>query len=435
MRRGARASFAIVAGMNIVIIGGGIGGLALALMLQARGIVARVYESASEVKPLGVGINVQPSAVVELAALGLLPRLDATGIRTREVCYFNRHGQKVWSEPRGMAAGYRVPQFSIHRGELQMLLLQATVERLGAQAVRAGCEAVAVDPSACTVRLRERATGREFTEQADAIISADGIHSVVRRQFYPQEGPPQFSGCVLWRATTVGKPFLTGASMVMAGHRDQKLVTYPISRRHADRGESLINWIAELRVPGDQAPPKQDWNREVALEVFASQFERWVWDWLDVPALFRGAQVIFEFPMVDRDPLPRWTHDRVTLLGDAAHPMYPIGSNGATQSILDARVLSEQIAGTDVAGLPAALQRYEAERLPKTARIVMANRAQGPDYVMDVFEQRAPDGFARVEDVATHEELVEIAAGYKKIVGLDMETVNARAQVVLPQGA
>jgi 2-polyprenyl-6-methoxyphenol hydroxylase-like FAD-dependent oxidoreductase len=221
-------------------------------------------------------------------ALGLLPQLDALGVRTAEVCYFNRHGQRIWSEPRGLAAGYRVPQFSIHRGELQMLLMQTALERLGPQAVHCGQEAVAVDPDSASVTLLDRDSGRTRVERADAVISADGIHSAVRRQFYPNEGPPRYSGRVLWRATTVGKPFLTGASMVMAGHADQKLVTYPISRRHADQGESLINWIAELKVPGD-TPPKSDWNKEVALDVFAGPFEAWRWDWLDVPALFRGA--------------------------------------------------------------------------------------------------------------------------------------------------
>jgi len=413
--------------MKISIIGGGIGGLTLALMLKARGMAVQVFESAAQVRPLGVGINVQPSAIVELAALGLLPQLDALGVRTAEVCYFNRHGQRIWSEPRGLAAGYRVPQFSIHRGELQMLLMQTALERLGPQAVHCGQEAVAVDPDSASVTLLDRDSGRTRVERADAVISADGIHSAVRRQFYPNEGPPRYSGRVLWRATTVGKPFLTGASMVMAGHADQKLVTYPISRRHADRGESLINWIAELKVPGD-TPPKSDWNKEVALDVFAGPFEAWRWDWLDVPALFRGASTYYEFPMVDRDPLPRWTHGRITLLGDAGHPMYPIGSNGATQAILDARALVDQLAGADGAGVPAALERYQDDRLPKTARIVMANRAQGPDHVMQVFEERAPEGFKQVHDVASQAELEDIARGYKQIVGLDIETVNARAQ-------
>jgi 2-polyprenyl-6-methoxyphenol hydroxylase-like FAD-dependent oxidoreductase len=411
--------------VNVIVLGAGIGGLSMALMLHARGIPVRIFESTRELRPLGVGINVQPSAVAELALVGLLDRMAEVGVKTREVCYFNRHGQLIWREPRGMAAGYLVPQFSIHRGEMQMLLLKAVIERLGADAVASGWEAVSVDPDRGSVTLRSAVDASERSERADAIVSADGIHSAVRRQFYPNEGLPVYSGRILWRATTVGAPFLTGASMVMAGHANQKLVTYPISKKLADEGRSLINWIAELRVPGD-TPPKHDWNREVGLEVFADAFSSWTWDWLDVPALFRGAEKIFEFPMVDRDPLPRWTHGRVTLLGDAAHPMYPIGSNGATQAILDARVLADQLAGTDAAGVPGALTRYEAERLPKTAQIVMANRGHGPDYVMQVFEERAPGGFTDVHDVASQQELEDIAAGYKKIVGLDIETVNAK---------
>ncbi len=415
--------------MNVIVLGAGIGGLTMALMLHARGIPVRVFESTRALRPLGVGINVQPSAVAELALIGLLDRMAEVGVKTAEVCYFNRHGQLIWREPRGMAAGYRVPQFSIHRGEMQMLLLKAVLERVGPDAVASGWEAVSVDPDRGSVTLRPADGGADRVERADVIVSADGIHSAVRRQFYPDEGLPVYSGRILWRATTVGAPFLTGASMVMAGHANQKLVTYPISKKLADEGRSLINWIAELRVPGS-TPPKHDWNREVSLDVFADAFARWTWDWLDVPALFRGAEKIFEFPMVDRDPLPRWTHGRVTLLGDAAHPMYPIGSNGATQAILDARVLADQLAGTDAAGAPDALLRYEADRLPKTAQIVLANRGHGPDYVMQVFEERAPDGFAHVHDVASQQELEDIAAGYKKIVGFDIETVNAKVRGV-----
>ena len=411
--------------MQVIVIGAGIGGLALSLMLRKRGIEAQIFESAAEVRPLGVGINVQPSAVAELAMLGLLGKLRATGIETAEVCYYNRHGQLVWSEPRGLGAGYLVPQFSIHRGELQMLLLEAAREQLGADAVATGWEAIEVDPDVGAVTLLNRATNESIVRHADAIVSADGIHSAVRRQFYPNEGPPRYSGHVLWRATTVGKPFLTGRSMVMAGHAHQKLVTYPISSKLAAQGQSLINWIAELKVPGD-TPPKHDWNKQVSLEVFAAPFADWTWDWLNVPELFRGGKQYFEFPMVDRDPLPRWSHGRVTLLGDAAHPMYPIGSNGATQAILDARVLADELAGTDAAGVQSAFERYEADRLPKSARIVMANRAQGPDHVLEVFEQRSPQGFKHVHDVASQAELEEIASGYKKIVGLDIETVNAK---------
>ncbi|MBN9428564.1 MAG: flavin-dependent oxidoreductase [Burkholderiales bacterium] len=411
--------------MNIIIIGAGIGGLSLALMLHARGLRPRIYESVQKIQPLGVGINVQPSAVAELSLLGLLDRLAATGIATAEVGYYNKFGQHIWTEPRGVAAGYLVPQFSIHRGHLQMLLLQAVIERLGIDAVATGYEALAVDPDAGSVELRRRSDRSVSTESADLIVAADGIHSAVRRQFYPDEGLPRYSGHILWRSTTVGEPFLTGRTMVMAGHADQKLVCYPISKRLADEGRSLINWIAELNIPGE-TPPKDDWNREVPKSVFAQAFADWHFDWLDVPQLIERGGPVYEFPMVDRDPLPRWSFGRVTLLGDAAHPMYPIGSNGASQAILDARALADALSGVAAPGVPDALARYEADRLPKTARIVMANRGQGPDHVMQVAEQRAPNGFAHVHDVVSRDELVAIAGQYKAVVGLEIEAVNAR---------
>jgi 5-methylphenazine-1-carboxylate 1-monooxygenase len=412
--------------MKIIINGAGIGGLVLALMLHKRGFAPVLYESSTEIKPLGVGINVQPSAIVELTELGLLKKLQATGIETAEVVYFNKFGQRIWAEPRGVAAGYLVPQFSIHRGELQMLLLNTVLERLGADAVKTGYEGIAVDAERGELTIKHKASGHESVVQADVVVSADGIHSALRRQFYPNEGPPKFSGCILWRATTIGMPFLSGRSMAMAGHADMKLVCYPISQRYAEQGKAMINWIAELKIP-DDAPPKDDWNREVDRNIFAPQFADWNFDWLDVPKMFEGAERVFEFPMVDRDPLPKWSHGKVTLLGDAAHPMYPIGSNGATQSVLDARALADQIAGSTAADVESALLRYEQERLPKTAKIVMINRAQGPDAAMQVVEDRAPNGFTNLDDVVSISELEQIALNYKKVVGLDLETVNAKA--------
>jgi 5-methylphenazine-1-carboxylate 1-monooxygenase len=412
--------------MKIIINGAGIGGLALALMLHKRGFTPELYESSTEIKPLGVGINVQPSAIVELTELGLLEKLRATGIETAEVVYFNKFGQRIWAEPRGIAAGYLVPQFSIHRGELQMLLLKTVQERLGTDAVKTGYEGISVDPDKGALTVKHKASGIETVVHGDVVVSADGIHSALRRQFYPNEGPPKFSGCILWRATTVGMPFLSGRSMAMAGHADMKLVCYPISQRYAAQGKAMINWIAELKIP-DDAPPKDDWNREVDRNIFAPQFADWDFDWLDVPKMFEGAERVFEFPMVDRDPLPKWSHGKVTLLGDAAHPMYPIGSNGATQSVLDARALADQIAASSAADIESALVRYEQERLPKTAKIVMVNRAQGPDAAMQVVEDRAPNGFTNLDDVVSISELQQIALNYKKVVGLDLETVNAKA--------
>jgi len=431
--------------MRVLIIGGGIGGLTLALMLHARGIRPRIVEAAAEIRPLGVGINVQPSAVAELAMLGLLDRLDAIGVRTAAVGYYNRHGQHIWTEPRGLDAGYAVPQFSIHRGRLQMMLFDVARERLGGEAIGCGIEALSAQPDDGRVRLRRRADGSVHDEQYELVVGADGIHSAIRRQFYPDEGPPCFSGRILWRATSYDRPWLGGRTMVMAGHANQKLVAYPISMPDAD-GRALLNWIAELRVPGE-TPPKDDWNREVPSSVFAPAFADWKFPWLDVPELFEGAERVFEFPMVDRDPLPRWSFGRVTLLGDAAHPMYPIGSNGASQAILDARSLADALAGEPASpgdtappgeparetGRPAAVRAvadalavYEADRRPKTARIVLANRGNGPDQVMQLAEERAPDGFAHIHDVASHEELSAIAAQYKALVGLEIETVNAK---------
>jgi 5-methylphenazine-1-carboxylate 1-monooxygenase len=305
-------------------------------------------------------------------------------------------------------------------------LLNTVKERLGADAVRAGYEGMSVDPDKGALTVKHKATGIEAVVQGDVVISADGIHSALRRQFYPNEGPPKFSGCILWRATTIGMPFLSGRSMAMAGHADMKLVCYPISQRYAEQGKAMINWIAELKIP-DDAPPKDDWNREVDRNIFAPQFANWNFDWLDVPKMFEGAERVFEFPMVDRDPLPKWSHGKTTLLGDAAHPMYPIGSNGATQSVLDARALADQIAGSTAADIESALLRYEQERLPKTAKIVMINRAQGPDAAMQVVEDRAPNGFTNLDDVVSITELQQIALNYKKVVGLDLETVNAKA--------
>jgi 2-polyprenyl-6-methoxyphenol hydroxylase-like FAD-dependent oxidoreductase len=260
------------------------------------------------------------------------------------------------------------------------------------------------------------------------VIGADGIHSALRRAFYPDEGPARFSGRMLWRATTRSTPFLTGRSMIQAGHQNQKFVCYPIEREPGPEGLQTINWIAELTVPTGTTPDREDWNRRVDKRVFREPFAGWRFDWLDIPALIDGAQAIFEFPMVDRDPLAHWTRGRLTLLGDAAHPMYPIGSNGASQAILDAEAMAEAMAG---AGFPArgadpadAFARYEAARREATAQIVLSNRRNGPDQVMQIAEERAPGGFAHIHDVIPRAELEAIAARYKQVAGFAKEQVN-----------
>ncbi len=402
--------------MHIAIAGGGIGGLTMALALHQRGIDCTVYEAARGILPLGVGVNLLPHSVKELSELGLRDALAATAIETASLTYFNKHGQTIWSEPRGLAAGYPVPQYSIHRGELHMILLEAALSRLGPERVVLGHQLTGFENRSERVQLgfTRLADGSSVSAEADVLVAADGIHSAARRQMWPNEGAPRYGQRVLWRATTEGQPFGDGRSMFMAGHPDVKFVAYPISRKLHEEGRSRINWIAELSIPGP-TPPRQDWNKQVDAGVFAEPFDRWQWEWIDIPALIRGAGAIYEFPLVDRDPLPHWRQGRVTLLGDAAHPMYPIGSNGASQAILDVRSLADALAGE--ARVDAALDVYEADRLPKTANIVLLNRQNGPEQVMAIAEQRAPQGFKHVHEVMPRDELEGIAARYKQVAG------------------
>ncbi len=417
--------------MTVLIAGGGIAGLTAALSLHQIGIACRVFETVSSPRPLGVGINVLPHAVRELTELGLLDQLAETAIPTAELAYYNKHGQRIWSEARGQDAGYRWPQFSIHRGELQLILLAAARERLGAHNVLTGYHLNGWEETATGIRARftDKRTGhRHPDEEGSLLIGADGIHSAVRGTLYPNEGPPIWNGAILWRGTTRAAPYLTGRSMIMAGHEFQKFVAYPISRFAADRGEAVINWIAERKFRPDHSWRREDWNRPGELADFLPQFADWRFDWLDVPGIIEAADQCFEYPMVDRDPLTQWTFNRVTLLGDAAHAMYPIGSNGASQGILDARVLAREIRKSG--STTEALQAYEAERRPATSKIVLANRANGPEQVMQMVEQRAPNGFSRIEDVLTPSELEGTAANYKRLAGFDRDALNAREAIV-----
>lgn len=411
-----------------IIVGGGIGGLVTALFLHRAGITLEIYESAREVKPLGVGINLLPHSIRVLRDLGLQEALAATGIETAELLYVNKFGQLIWQEPRGVAAGYAVPQYSIHRGELQMILYRKVLSTLPAGSMRTGLTLTSFeqDAGAVTARFEGRDSGHSaVVSRADFLIAADGIHSTVRKSFYPDEGVPRFSGRMLWRATTETASFLTGRSMVWAGHDSQKFVCYPISEAARREGRALVNWIAELRVPADATPDRSDWNKRVDKQVFADAFSTWNFGWLDVPALISGAGSIFEFPMVDRDPVTRWTHGRVTLLGDAAHPMYPVGSNGASQAILDAEELARQLDAQD--SIESALQAYDDVRRPATGAIVLANRRGGPDRVLQLAEERAPNGFRHVQDIISKAELEAISLSYKQTAGFDRESVNRQS--------
>jgi len=394
------------------------------------GIECEVFEAAPEFRPLGVGINLLPHSVRVLSLLGLQPALAASAIPTAELAYFSKHGKLIWDEPRGLAAGYRWPQYSIHRGDLQMLLLDAVRTRLGAHRVHAGAALQSFEDEGASVvaTFGARDSAAVTTARGDILVGADGIHSTARKVFYPGETLPKFSGRLLWRGITETEPFLTGRSMIMAGFAAQKFVAYPISAEAAARGRSLVNWVAELTVGGEQEPPR-DWNREVPKEKFLPAFAGWRFDWLDVPALISGAERVYEFPMSDRDPVDRWSFGRVTLLGDAAHPMYPIGSNGASQAILDAADLAETLKACP--DPVEALREYEAHRLPPTSRIVLANRQQGPEAVMQMVEERAPNGFENLDDVISRRELEEVAARYKQIAGFDKDSLNAKEDTSL----
>ncbi|HEX3990514.1 MAG TPA: flavin-dependent oxidoreductase, partial [Acetobacteraceae bacterium] len=392
------------------------------------GVDCLVFESVDTIEPLGVGINTLPHAVRELFEIGLRAPLEAAAVATARLAYYSSHGQQIWSEPRGAAAGYHWPQLSINRGELQMILLAAARERLGSDRILTGHQLTGWDETATGVRAHfvHRRTGAKRDDAEGALlIGADGIHSAVRSVLYPNEGPPIWNGAIMWRGITLGLPFLDGRTMIMAGHEAQKFVAYPIARDGA-----VVNWIAERRFRPDHVWRREDWNRPGNRNDFLPWFAGWQFDWLDVPSVINNAAQYFEYPMVDRDPLDRWTFGRVTLLGDAAHPMYPIGSNGASQAILDARVLAREIQARGE--VPDALVEYEAERRPATARIVLANRRNGPEQVMQLVEERAPKGFARIEDVLTREELEDAASGYKRIAGFDKDELNARPPIVTP---
>jgi 2-polyprenyl-6-methoxyphenol hydroxylase-like FAD-dependent oxidoreductase len=408
--------------VKVVIAGGGIGGLAAALVLHEAGVEVTVFEAVRTPAPLGVGINILPHAIAELDKLGILDELLPLGVPTAELCYANRHGQFVWREPRGLAAGYPEPQLSVHRGRLQLALLDIARRRLGDRAIRTGCRVVDFhqSPRGLEIDVIDRRRETAFRVYADVLVGADGIHSMVRALLFPHEGPPQWSGEMLWRATTVQPPFLSGRSMVMIGSRRCKAVIYPISPADSD-GNALINWIAVLDRSSQSAPAPQDWNRLGHLDDFIGHFAGWSFDWLDVVRLMQGAEATYVFPMVDRDPLPQWSFGAVTLLGDAAHPMYPIGSNGASQAILDARALATALRGardpTD------ALRRYEDERSVATARVVAANRGHGAARILDLAEERAPDGFASVDDVFAPGELEAISAQYRNVAGFSQRHV------------
>jgi 2-polyprenyl-6-methoxyphenol hydroxylase-like FAD-dependent oxidoreductase len=410
--------------MEVAIIGGGIAGLALALNLHRHGIAARVYERAPEVKELGVGITLLPHAMREFAALGLDAALFGAGIEIRESCFFNRFGQLIYKEPRGKSGGYQYPEVSIHRGRLHMILYQAACERLGRDRILTDhdCVGVAQDDDGVTIAFKAFSTGEARAPvRASVAIGCDGINSVVRKQFHPDDRVA-FTGINTWRGVTRRKPILGGRTYMRIGSiLTGKIVVYPIIDNVDGDGNQLINWMAEIK---RETHDQNDWNKAGDLKDFLPIYRDYRFDWLDVAELIRSADQILEYPMVDKDPIDRWTFGRVTLAGDAAHPMYPRGSNGAAQGAIDARVLTECLVAN--ADPRAALSAFEAARAPATAKVVRTNREHPPDFINIKVEELVGDKpFERLDDYITQDELRALSESYKRIAGFALSDVTA----------
>jgi 2-polyprenyl-6-methoxyphenol hydroxylase-like FAD-dependent oxidoreductase len=410
--------------ITIAIVGGGIAGLALALGLKRKGMSCEVYESVPEIKELGVGITLLPHGMRELAALGVQDKLEAAGIENLESVFFNRYGQYIYSEPRGRHAGYAVPEVGIHRGKLHRILFDETVAQIGAEHIHTGhrCVGVEQDDAGATVHFVDPATGTARPSvRADVVVACDGINSAIRKQFYPDE-KMAFSGINTWRGVTKHKPILTGKSYMRVGSIETgKMVIYPIVDNIDADGNQLINWMAEIQ---RDAAVMNDWNQSGKASDFLDIFKDWKFDWLDVPALIANAEQILEYPMVDKDPVSQWTFGRITFMGDAAHPMYPRGSNGSAQALIDARTLADELSKTSDPKV--ALKSYEDLRLAPTAKIVLTNRATPPDFIiMKADELSGGKPFANIDDLISQDELRAISEHYKQVAGFALEPLKA----------
>jgi 2-polyprenyl-6-methoxyphenol hydroxylase-like FAD-dependent oxidoreductase len=419
---------------HVLIAGGGIGGLSMALTLQQIGVPCTVFETVRELKPLGVGINLQPNAVRELYDLGIgADDLDTVGVPAREWALVGLNGNDVYAEPRGELAGYNWPQYAVHRGEFHMLLHRKFVERAGADAVRLGSQVIGYEQDAQGVTaLIRHADGSESRHTGSILIGADGIHSNIRAQMHPDQPPIHWGGAVMWRGTTRTKPLRTGSSFLGLGTHKHRMVIYPISHPDPDTGEAEINWIAEVTYDDPSARENTGWFGQVQIDDFAHHFDGWTYDWLDVPALIRGASVAYENPMIDRDPIPTWRDGKVVLMGDAAHAMYPTGSNGASQAVIDARTLGAAMLDHGVT--EAALTAYDDALCAPVSELILRNRGAGPFGLLNMVDERCGGEFDNIDDVIPADERAEFMAKYKAAAGFAIEKLNSAPRTI-PEGA
>lgn len=419
---------------KVLIAGGGIGGLVTAITLHQIGVECVVFESVDNLKPLGVGINLQPNAVRELMDMGFTEgELDAVGVPAKEWALVGLGGQDIYTEPRGLLAGYNWPQYAVHRGSFHMALYHRFREMAGPDSIRLGHKAQGYEINADgSVTLVLRADGCEVREKGSLLIGADGIHSAIRAQMHPDQPPIHWGGAIMWRGTTLAKPIRTGSSFVGLGTHRHRMVVYPISHPDPHTGLALINWIAEVTYDEQTMQKQVGWFREVGVEDFIHHFEDWTYDWLDVPGLIRAAGTAFENPMIDRDPVATWVHGPVALMGDAAHAMYPTGSNGASQAIIDARVLGAKLLEHGVTSN--ALEAYDAELCGPVSEVVLRNRGAGPFGLLNMVNERCGGTFEHIDDVIPEQERRDFMLKYQTAAGFARDELNA-AQRTIPVGA
>lgn len=416
---------------RVIIAGGGIGGLVMALTLHEIGVPCTVLESVNDIRPLGVGINLQPNAVRELEELGIgSDALDAVGTPAREWALVGLNGKDIYAEARGKFAGYNWHQYAVHRGKFHLMLYAQVLERLGPDAVRLGHKVTGyrTETDGTVTALIDLADGSTDEMRAKLLIGADGIHSAIRAQMHPDQPPIHWGGTIMWRGTARAKPIRSGSSFVGLGTSRHRVVFYPISHPDED-GLADINWIAEQTFDSNHDWAKSGWFRAVSMSEFAHEFDGFVYDWFDLPALLAQSDVAYENPMIDRDPIPTWIDGPVALMGDAAHPMYPTGSNGASQAIIDARVIGRAMLDHGVT--QAALAAYNDALCSPIGQVAMRNRSAGPFGLLDMVDARCDGHFDTIDDVIPAEERAAFMLAYQQAAGFAKDQLNTASSRIV----